>query len=72
MKIYWTVSRASDRYEIWVDSKIHAENLTMDQLFAMWRQLHGIWPKPLWGKHLRQKTARFFDVTTYGATTYDK
>lgn len=42
MKIYWTVSRASDRYEIWVDSKIHAENLTMDELFSMWKQLHGI------------------------------
>lgn len=42
MKIYWTVSRASDRYEIWVDGKIHAEHLTMDELLAMWKQLRKI------------------------------
>jgi hypothetical protein len=42
MKIYWTTSRSSDRYEIWVGGKIHAANLTMDELFSMWKQLKGI------------------------------
>lgn len=42
MKIYWTVSRASDRYEIWVDGKIHAEHLTIDELLFMWKNLKGI------------------------------
>ncbi len=42
MKIYWTVSRASDRYEIWVNGKIHAEHLTMDELLSMWKKLNNL------------------------------
>lgn len=41
MKIYWTTSRASDRYEIWVDGKVYAQNLTMDELFSTWKGLVG-------------------------------
>jgi hypothetical protein len=40
--IYWTISHAKDRYEIWMNGRIHAANLTMDELFSMWKQLKGI------------------------------
>lgn len=41
-RIYWTTSRASDRYVIWVDGKVYADHLTMDELFATWKTINNL------------------------------
>jgi len=40
--IYWTTSHASDRYVIWVDGKVYADHLTIDELLATWKKVKGI------------------------------
>lgn len=40
--IYWTTSRAKDRYVIFMNGKVYADHLTADELYITWKKLKGI------------------------------